>query len=104
MKMNRTLNMLGMARRANRVSLGHDAALAELKASKSRLILLSSDASERLCDEFAGECSARRIPCLKTAFTMNELGACMGAKTTAVLSIGDAGFAKRITELISEDN
>lgn len=97
--MNKTLNMLGMARRANKVSLGHDASLEALNKSLSRLIVVSSDASDRLREEMRGKCEALGTECLTLEYTMNELGASLGAKTTAVLSVNDEGFAKRIQEL-----
>ena len=99
----RTLNMLGMARRANRVSLGHDAALDSLKKGEAQLILTSSDASARLCEEFSSACH-NGTKYLQLKYTMNETGACMGAKTTAVLSVNDKGLADRIQELLLEDD
>ena len=96
--------MLGMARRANRVSLGHDAALDSLKSGNARLILVSGDASERLCGEFENACAENGTPFEKLKYNMNETGASMGAKTTAVLSVNDEGFAAKIKELIREDD
>ncbi len=100
----KTLGMLGMARRANKTSLGHDAALESLNKGDSKLIVTSSDASERLCGEFENACKRTGTAYLKTKYTMNETGAALGAKTTAVLSINDEGFAKRLNELIREDD
>ncbi len=34
---------------------------------------------------------------------MNELGASLGYKTTAVLTLNDRGFAERLTQLIREE-
>ena len=104
MATNKLTGILGMARRANRVSLGHDASLDALKKSSGKLILLSCDASDRLKDEFKNACEEYRVKCITLEYTMNELGAGMGAKTTAVLSVNDEGFAKRINELILEDD
>ena len=46
------LSLLGLARRAGRVSLGHDAAIGSVVKNKAKLCVLSSDASERLKNEF----------------------------------------------------
>ncbi len=100
----KTLGMLGMARRANSVSLGHDAALESLKKGGAVLILTASDASKRLCDEFERLCGEKGVGYIRTGYTMAQTGACMGAKTTAVLSVNNIGFADRIAELIREDN
>ena len=39
-----------------------------------------------------------RVPIYITDYTMDGFGICLGAKKTAVLSVNDRGFAKRITE------
>ena len=44
----KALGLLGIARRAGRLSLGHDAAKGAVLAGKARLCLISADASERL--------------------------------------------------------
>ena len=87
----RALGLLGIARRASALSLGHDAAL-------------SSDSSERLKDEFISLCekTGGKTPALTLGCTMNDLGRCLGAKMTAVLTVNDGGFARKITELIRE--
>lgn len=100
----KALSMLGMARRANRISLGHDAALEALKKGSASLIITSSDASGRLCEEFENACVEKDVAYIQSKHTMNEIGAAAGAKTTAVLSVNDCGFAKRLNELIREDD
>ena len=100
----KALNMLGMARRANRLSLGHDATADSLNSGAAELVLTCADASDRLCGEFEKACSEKGVTYLRTKYTMNETGAATGAKLTAVLSVNDKGFAVRITELIREDD
>lgn len=99
----KALNMLGMARRADKISLGHDASVSAIKDGKARLCILSSDASERLKDEMSTLCESRKT--VHTVFdrTMDELGAALGYKTTAVLTVNDRGFAERLTQLIREE-
>ncbi|MGN0571442.1 MAG: L7Ae/L30e/S12e/Gadd45 family ribosomal protein [Candidatus Fimenecus sp.] len=97
--------LLGLARRAGKVSLGHDAALTAVKQRAAFLCLVASDASERLYTEFARAVQAfgGNIPLLKSDYTMAEFGQAMGTKTTAVLTVNDQGFAGRISELIGRD-
>ena len=91
------LNLLGLARRASKLSTGHDAALAAFLRRRARLILLTSDASERLVREFvrAGE---ERIAILKLRYTMDEIYHAAGVRA-AVLTIDDEGFARKLQEL-----
>ena len=97
----RALGLLGIARRASALSLGHDAALSSVKEGKASLCIL---ASERLKDEFISLCekTGGKTPALTLGCTMNDLGRCLGAKMTAVLTVNDGGFARKITELIRE--
>ncbi|MGN0519740.1 MAG: L7Ae/L30e/S12e/Gadd45 family ribosomal protein [Candidatus Fimenecus sp.] len=97
--------LLGLARRAGKVSLGHDAALTAVKQHSAHLCLVASDASERLHTEFARAVQAfgGDIPLLKSDYTMAEFGQVLGTKTTAVLTVDDRGFAQRISELIGRE-
>lgn len=100
----RALGLLGIARRASALSLGHDAALSSVKKGKASVCILASDSSERLKDEFISLCEKTdgKTPALTLGCTMNDLGRCLGAKMTAVLTVNDGGFARKITELIRE--
>lgn len=95
--------MLGMARRANKVSLGHDAADSSLKENKAKLVLLSSDASDRLKNEMEQSSLRYHSKCIVLDCDMKQLGAILGAKLSAVISINDTGFAQRIEELTREE-
>mgnify|MGYP000030086183 CR=1 FL=1 len=93
----RALGLLGIARRASALSLGHDAALSSVKEGRASVCILASDSSERLKDEFISLCekTGGKTPALTLGCTMNDLG-------TAVLTVNDGGFARKITELIRE--
>ena len=95
----RALGLLGIARRASALSLGHDAALSSVKEGRASVCILASDSSERLKDEFISLCekTGGKTPALTLGCTMNDLG-----KMTAVLTVNDGGFARKITELIRE--
>ncbi|MGN1444138.1 MAG: ribosomal L7Ae/L30e/S12e/Gadd45 family protein, partial [Acutalibacteraceae bacterium] len=47
----RLLSLLGMARRAGRLAVGHDAAIEAIVKNKAKLCVLCRDASERLKKE-----------------------------------------------------
>lgn len=102
---NKVNGMLGLARRAGKISLGHDAAITAVKARKAKLCLIAADASERLYTEFARavQTFGGNIPLIKSDYTMAEFGMCLGTKTTAVLTVDDQGFATRISELIGRE-
>lgn len=100
----RVLGLLGIARRASKVSLGHDAVLSSIRDGSAYLCLMASDASDRLKNEFVSHCEKTngKTTIIMTEYTMNEIGMCQGAKMTAVMSVNDGGFAQKITELVRE--
>lgn len=109
MENDKTLSMLGICRRAGKLSCGHDAAQTAIKHGNARLCLLSSDASERLCEEFERACSSegRSVPIIKTGYTMQEIGHATSLRS-AVLTVDDRGLASRIQTILNiaygEDN
>ena len=105
MENDKALSMLGICRRAGKLSCGHDA----IKHGHAMLCLLSSDASERLCEEFERACSSegRSVPLIKTGYTMQEIGHATSLRS-AVLTVDDRGLASRIQTILNiaygEDN
>ena len=95
------INMLGMARRAGKLSMGHDVALSAVKSGKAKLVVFASDISERLISEF--ERAAGDIPCVKIDETINDIHRFIGYKA-GVLTVDDINFSTRIFELIKEEN
>ncbi len=98
------LSLLGMARRAGRVSLGHDAVIGSVVKSSARLCVVAADASERLKKEIGHACNYenKNIPVIYSKYTIKELSLAVGSKL-AVLSVEDEGFAKALQEKYTED-
>ncbi len=96
------LSLLGMCRRAGKLSCGHDAAVGSVRSKSARLCLLSSDASERLRKEIEREAGfeGRNIPVSTLASTMDEIGKATGLKS-AVVTVNDEGFAKTMLGLLN---
>ena len=102
MENDKALSMLGICRRAGKLSCGHDAAQTAIKHGHARLCLLSSDASERACSS-----EGRSVPLIKTGYTMQEIGHATSLRS-AVLTVDDRGLASRIQTILNiaygEDN
>ena len=96
------LSLLGMCRRAGRLSCGHDAAIGSVRSKSAKLCLLSSDSSQRLRKEIEREASfeGRDIPVKLMLSTMEEIGKTTGLKS-AVVSVNDEGFAKTMLGLLN---
>lgn len=95
------LSLLGIARRAGKLALGHDAVKELLNAGKVKLVIFTCDASERLKGELGTAAENKKIPVIYTQYTMNDIHCAAGSKA-AVTAVADSGFAKRLTELFED--
>lgn len=102
---NEFLGMLGLCRKAGKFSGGHDAAFESIKRNKAAACFLTKDASERLKNEFYRTTSfeGRKIPCIEMHYTMNDIYAATNLKS-AVFTVNDDGFAKKLTELLLKED
>ena len=94
--------LLGLCRRANKIAIGHDAAITSIKQRKAFLAITCMDASDRLKKEIADECNFnnRNTKYVEAQFTMSELGLAIGKKA-GVISIDDEGFANKLHSIIT---
>ncbi len=96
------LSLLGMCRKAGKLSCGHDGAIGSIRSRSAYLCLLSSDSSQRLRKETEREANfeGRNIPVKLLHSTMEDIRCATGLKS-AVLSVNDEGFAKSMLGLLN---
>lgn len=99
----KVVSMLGLARRAGRLSMGHDTAQDALFKKKAKLLLLCSDASARLQKEFENtvRLHAFDVPVYPLDMTMDEVNYAIGYKA-AVMTVDDENMAGRIITLLDD--
>lgn len=97
------LNLLGIARRAGKLSFGHDAVTDSIKQGKASLVVICADASERLKAEMKRLCDERKIQFIESGYSMEQISLSTGMKSIAVLSVNDDGFAKSLKDLTREE-
>lgn len=99
------INFLGLCKKAGKLSCGHDASFDSLKTGKAKLILLTSDASERLVNEFkrSSQFEDRNVPLIILEITSEEIEYGLGRKT-AVFAVNDSGFATKLAEMAQGGN
>lgn len=104
MQRDKFLSMLGFARRAGKLSMGHDMAQKAVKSHKAKIVLFCADASPRLVSEFEKtiENAKSNAVIYKTDITMNEIHFCIGYKA-GVMTLDDENFSKRVVELLKEE-
>ncbi|NLL63440.1 MAG: 50S ribosomal protein L7ae [Ruminococcaceae bacterium] len=96
------LSLLGLAKKAGKVSSGHDASFGSIQKGKAKICFLTTDASQRLKDEFikTTRYDNRQIKCTEIPYTQKEINFATGIRA-AVLTINDEGFAKKLIELLT---
>ena len=104
MNMKDVMGFLGICRKANKLLCGHDVVKESIIKSKAELVMLSSDASERLEREMRHACTynGKNIPVIRTTCTMGDFATGIGKKS-AVFSVLDAGFATKLLQKFGEE-
>ena len=96
--MNKLLGMLGLAKRAGKVSTGTFICEKMIKSRMAQLVILAGDASENAISD---SCNFYGIKLIEYS-NMDELGHYVGAKAPrAVVSVNDENFAKAICDIFS---
>ncbi len=97
--------MLGLAKRAGRLSAGHDTAQQAIIKKKAELVILCSDASERLLKEFEQLAKTHtpdiRIMVIKP--TMNEIYFELGIRA-GVMTVDDKNFSSGLISLSEQED
>ncbi|MCC8023618.1 MAG: ribosomal L7Ae/L30e/S12e/Gadd45 family protein [Clostridiales bacterium] len=71
--MDKKLQLLGMARRAGKLAMGHDMALDSVRQGDAALLLLCSDVSDRLREEFTRAARQAQVPFISMPYPMDTL-------------------------------
>lgn len=98
--MNKTLGVMGLARRAGKLLIGHDAVLLSVRTGKALMVILTEDASQRHKREIEAASFQGRIAVLPV--TMEEAGIAVG-KRSCIFATEDEGFVKAIDKTLSEE-
>lgn len=96
------LNLLGLCRKAGKLSLGHDACKLALNSGRAALCIICSDASKRLFDEISGIASTKGIKIYDVRYSMLDIKQALSFKA-AVFTVDDEGFAKSLVAKLNEN-
>lgn len=95
----RFFDTLGLCRRAGRLSWGRESAKESIRFHKAKLILITSDASERIKREFGNLSEAHEVEIIFLKETMQEIRNSISV-AAGVVTINDEGFAKLLKKNI----
>ena len=99
------MGFLGLSRRAGKLLCGHDAVIESIVKDKAELVILASDASERLKNEIkhAANYGDKNIEVIECAFLMQDFYQGIGKKS-AVFSVTDKSFKEKLETMFGEAN
>ena len=99
---NRSLAVLGMAKKAGLLAVGSEAAAHAARRGEAKLIITASDASEASVRRAKANAESNDVKFITVPFTMFELGTTAGRGSPGTIAFLDKGladgFVKRLTE------
>lgn len=96
--MNRKLNLLGLAYKAKKISIGSDLTIDAIKKNNCFLVFFDKDYSSSTEKQIKKLCDFNKIPYV-LEFTKEELCHAIGSKANIrVIGITDKGFSDSITK------
>lgn len=99
----RLLSLLGLCRRAGRLTIGCDPVKESVTKGEAQLVLFAKDASANTLKDVASVAEKAGVKTVTIAYDKKEISASVG-KLCAVAGVNDGGFAKKILELSGKDN
>lgn len=93
------LSFLGIARRANALTLGFDPAVEAMSGGKVCLLLLAEDLSSRTLRNITAAAQKNRVQTIVLEkISMDQIGAAIG-KRTGIVAVNDEGFSNKLKTL-----
>ncbi|MFD2638315.1 L7Ae/L30e/S12e/Gadd45 family ribosomal protein [Piscibacillus salipiscarius] len=99
--MSQYLNLLGLAQRAGKISLGEDNILNDIRSNQATLVLIASDASSNTRKKLTDKCHSYQIP-YRIVGNREEISHALGKYDRVAAAIKDEGFTKKFLQLIDD--
>ena len=87
--------ILSMCRRAGKLIGGMDEVKSSCRKKEARLVLVTSDFSEKSYKDIKYLCEREKVPVLGIPGSMDDVGECVGRRF-GVMAVTDKGFAESI--------
>lgn len=99
LKTNNIYGLIGLARRAGKISFGTESSEDTIKKGKAKLVVIAEDSSDRTKNNFKQLCNIKNVP-IRITGTIEELSQSIGQINKAVVVIKDENFAREIKKRI----
>lgn len=96
---NKIYGLLGLARRAGKISFGTESSIETIEKKKAKLVIVAEDSSDRTKKNFKELCESFKVE-LRIIGTIELLSQSIGQVNKAVLVVKEENFAKEILKRI----
>ena len=98
--MDKALNLIGLMRKANRISLTEEKCREDIKAGRSALVIIASDCSDAVKEKISGLAAKYDVKYLISNYTKLDLASAAGSGLCSVASVNDRGFSEAFLKII----
>jgi len=96
----RFLSLLGLARRAGKISLGFDSSVGSAIKKESALILTTKDISPKSMKELRYALTQCQVDIFEIPYDIDDMRSAVG-KAVRIVSVNDGGFAAQARQLLN---
>ena len=100
--MDNILGLMGLAKKAGKLETGNDMSKEAVYNQKTRLVLISNDASERTANDFESIKEEYNFFVIFMPYSKSEIGDAISASSCSVCAVTDINFAAEIANKIAE--
>jgi len=100
----RILGLLGLMKRAGKLTAGFDAAKDRIKGKTAVLIALAGDTSEKTEKSIRFTAEEYGVKLVRIPPLMEDIGRAIGRKKAGVLAVTDSGFAEKLLTLSGKED
>lgn len=93
---NKYLNLLGLAYRAGKCSIGEETVVRDIQRQAAKLVLLAQDTGYQTKKKITDKCKSYDIPFVIVHEHRDQLSQAIGKRDRVVIAILDHGFATSI--------
>ena len=97
---NNYLNLIGLAYRARKCSLGEETIVKDIQQQKAKLVIIASDIGPQTHKKITDKCKSYDIPYVIVAEDRDELSHAIGKSQRVAIAILDKGFATKLKSLL----
>jgi ribosomal protein L7Ae-like RNA K-turn-binding protein len=98
------LSLLGLCRKAGKLSHGHDLCVDAVRKGRARLCLLCEDSAPRIFKEFQREIDYKqeKVKLIRVGYKKTDFQKALSVRA-GVVTVDDDGFAERVITILGEN-